>query len=88
MITDYLLVDISLSGMLRVVMVNDYSDFQYNYFSLTESLCGAGRGGAGRGGAGRGGAQSLRNYLCTYMLRQTNDGTSLGYPGSVRWQHL
>ena len=33
--TDYLLVDISLSGMLSVVMVNDYSDFQHNYFSLT-----------------------------------------------------
>ena len=28
--TEYLLVDISLSGMLSVVMVNDYSDFQHN----------------------------------------------------------
>ena len=39
MTTDYLLVDISLSGMLSVVMMNDYSDFQNNYFSLTEK-CG------------------------------------------------
>ena len=30
--TDYLLVDISLSGMLSVVMVNDFSDFQHKYF--------------------------------------------------------
>ena len=37
--TDYLLVDISLSGMLSVVMVNDYSDIQHNYFCLTEK-CG------------------------------------------------
>ena len=29
-------VDISLSGMLSVIMVNDYSDFQHNYFCLTE----------------------------------------------------
>ena len=36
--TDYLLVDISLSGMLSVVMVNDYRDFQHNYFSLTEQF--------------------------------------------------
>ena len=36
MTTDYLLVDISLFGMLSVVMVNDYSDFQHNNFSLTE----------------------------------------------------
>ena len=34
MATDYLLVDISLSGMLSVVMVNDYSD----YFRLTEQF--------------------------------------------------
>ena len=33
--TDYLLVDISLSGILSVIMVNDYSDFQHNYFILT-----------------------------------------------------
>ena len=32
--TDYLLVDTSLSGMLSGVMVNDYNDFQHNYFSL------------------------------------------------------
>ena len=35
MTTEYLLVDISLFGMLSVVMVIDYSDFQHNYFSLT-----------------------------------------------------
>ena len=35
MTTEYLLVDISLFGMLSVVTVNDYSDFQHNYFSLT-----------------------------------------------------
>ena len=34
--TDYLLVAISLFGMFSDVMVNDYSDFQHNYFSLTE----------------------------------------------------
>ena len=33
--TDYLLVDINLSGMLSVVMVNDCSDFQHNYFSVS-----------------------------------------------------
>ena len=38
MTTDYLLVDISLSGMLSVVMVNDYSDFLHNYFSLSEKF--------------------------------------------------
>ena len=32
--TEYLLVDISLSGMLSVVMVNEYSDFKYKYFCL------------------------------------------------------
>ena len=37
MTTDYLLVNISLSGLLSVVMVNDYSDFQHNYFSLTKN---------------------------------------------------
>ena len=31
-----MLVDISLSGMLSVVMLKDYSDFQHNYFCLTE----------------------------------------------------
>ena len=36
--TEYLLVDISLFGMFSVVMVNDYSDFQHNYFSLTEKI--------------------------------------------------
>ena len=36
--TDYLLVDISLFGMFSAVMVNDYSDFQHNYFSLTEKI--------------------------------------------------
>ena len=44
MTTDYLLVDISLSAILSVVMVNDYSDFQHNYFGLTEkSRVGSGR---------------------------------------------
>ena len=38
MTTDSLLVDINLSGMLSVVMVNDCSDFQYNNFSLTEKI--------------------------------------------------
>ena len=38
MTTDYLLVDISLFGMFSDVMVNDYSDFQHNYFSLTEKI--------------------------------------------------
>ena len=38
MTTDYLLVDIRLSGMLSVVTVNDYSDFQHNYFNLTEKF--------------------------------------------------
>ena len=36
--TEYLLVDISLFGMFSVVMVNDYSDFQHNYFRLTEKI--------------------------------------------------
>ena len=39
MTTDYLSVGISLSGMLSFVVVNDYSDFQHNNFSLTEK-CG------------------------------------------------
>ena len=38
MTTEYLLVDISLSGMFSVVLVNDHSDFQHNYFSLTEKF--------------------------------------------------
>ena len=38
MTTDYLLVDISLFGILSVVIVNDYSDFQHSYFSLTEKI--------------------------------------------------
>ena len=40
MTTDYLLVDISLNLVCSVlqIMVNDYSDFQHNYFSMTEQL--------------------------------------------------
>ena len=37
-LTEYLLVDISLSGMLSVVMENVYSDFQHNYFSPPEKF--------------------------------------------------
>ena len=38
MTTEYLLVDISLFGMLSVVMVNDYNDFQHKCFSGTEQF--------------------------------------------------